>query len=70
MEIPSPDGPVDYSGMTVNERLFGAGRLAEFDAAARARDRARMLEILRAVEVQNADQTVDSILRAPEQYGF
>jgi len=37
---------VDYSGMTVNERLFSAGILKAWDAAAESRNRKRMVELL------------------------
>jgi hypothetical protein len=40
--------------MTVNERLFDAGLVDAFDAAANARDRARMISILSKVDL--ADQ--------------
>jgi len=33
--------------MTVNERLFAAGLLADFDGAAKRRDREKMIDILR-----------------------
>lgn len=40
--------------MTVNERLFEAGLLDAFDAAAKAQDRAKMISILSKVGL--ADQ--------------
>jgi len=67
---PSPGDRAGERGMTVNERLFSAGLRDRFDAAVRARDRARMLEVLRSVGIEDADGTVDSILAAPERYGF
>jgi hypothetical protein len=56
------------SGMTVNERLFVLGLLEEFDVAARARDRARMIEILARAEV--GSETADQLLASPERYGY
>jgi hypothetical protein len=35
-----------YAGMTTNERLFDAGLLSKWDAAARSRNRERMIELL------------------------
>jgi hypothetical protein len=57
--------------MTTNERLYVAGLLDSFDEAARQRDRARMIEVLSEVELDDqADQIADSILAEPERYGF
>lgn len=42
--------PSPYEGMTVNERLFVAGLLELFDRAALARDRDRMIGLLKQVE--------------------
>lgn len=60
---------IDYSGMTVNERLYVAGLLDKFDAAARSRNRDEMLNILRKVDVENQEQTADAILENPRMYG-
>ena len=60
-----------YSGMTTNERLFVAGLLDKFDAAARKRDRSRMIAILTKVELEGqADEIADTILSDPAKYGF
>ena len=68
----SNDGnaPPNYAGMTVNERLFAAGLLAVFDDAARKRDRDKMIELLRRVEVETPEWSVDAILADPGRYGF
>lgn len=60
----------NYAGMTVNERLFAAGIVDEFDDATRARDRARMITLLAQVDVEDAEWSVDTILADPEKYGF
>jgi hypothetical protein len=60
-----------YAAMTVNERLFAAGLLSEFDAAARARDRAGMIAILQAVDMgEQAASTADAVLADPGRYGY
>lgn len=59
-----------YAGMTVNERLFDAGLLEAFDNAARARDRAEVIRLLAKVEVDDAIQSVDVMLRNPAHYGI
>ncbi|MFY9342653.1 MAG: hypothetical protein WAT39_09200 [Planctomycetota bacterium] len=64
------DGKNDHAGMTVNERLHTAGLLAAFDAAAKARDRARMLAILTQVAVPSPERTVAAILADPQRYGY
>lgn len=58
--------------MPTNERLFAAGLLAAFDAAARQRDHREMLRLLQAVEldVTDAMRTVELILAEPRKYGF
>jgi len=57
---------VDYSGMTVNERLFTAGLHSEFEAAIVARDRTRALVVLAQVGMtpEQAAFTVDATLDA------
>jgi hypothetical protein len=59
-----------YAGMTVNERLFDAGLMEAFDAAARARDRAVMIRLLTDLDVEDATWSVDTILESPERYGY
>jgi hypothetical protein len=65
-------GKPDYSGMTVNERLFAAGLTHEFDTAARQRNRAKLVELLLAVQVErnDAEQSANRILAAPGFYGY
>jgi hypothetical protein len=58
-----------YAGMTLNERLFVAGLLDAFDAAARARDRAEMIRILTDVDVEDAAWSADTILRNRQRPG-
>ncbi len=58
----------DWSAMTVNERLFAGRLLEEFDLAAKAKDRARMIDILARVDVPPS--TVDAILADPQMYGY
>jgi hypothetical protein len=62
----------EYAGMTTNERLFTAGLLDAFDAAARRRDRAEMLRLLGAVDLDGAEatRTVELIIADPRKYGF
>ena len=65
------EGKPDYSGMTVNERLFSAGLMADWDGAAQSRNRKRMVELLTKVDLEDeADQIVDTILSNPQRYGF
>ncbi len=47
--------------MTVNERLFAAGLLGDFDAAAAARDKTGLRRLLAAVHVPERDMA--AILR-------
>ena len=58
-----------YSGMTVNERLFAAGLLDEFDAAIRDSNRSGMIELLGRVELgDEAADIVDKIMADPIRY--
>ena len=59
-----------YGGGTLSERLAEAGLLSAFDAAARALDRDRMMDILRLAEVDDPASTVDAILADPRKYGY
>jgi hypothetical protein len=60
----------NYSGRTINERLFVAGLLDEFAAAAEKRDRGRMIELLQAVAFkrEGADQIANVVLANPGKY--
>ncbi|WP_226019721.1 hypothetical protein [Novosphingobium sp. FKTRR1] len=57
-------------GMTVNERLYAAGRLPEFDVATTAGDRVTMVNILNEVGVGNAAWSADTILEDPSRFGY
>jgi hypothetical protein len=62
---------IDFAGMTTNERLGGAGLISEWDAAAKSRDRSRMIEILGKVGLASqADNIADTVLANPRCYGF
>ncbi len=63
---------VRFGGMTVNERLFVAGILDQFDDAARRRDRQAMLAYLRRVAMTDSQavETTDTILANPSFYGL
>jgi hypothetical protein len=65
-----PDG-IDYSGMTVNERLSSVGIMPAWDVAAKSRNRKHMVELLGRVGLaDHADQIVDTVLSNPKRYGF
>ena len=49
-----------YDAMTVNERLYVAGLLDEFDAAISSGDKKRLKELLNEVEVPN--ESIEEIL--------
>ena len=48
--------------MTLNERLFAAGTLDDFDAAIDEKNRERVVELLGAVEVDNPYGIANSLL--------
>ena len=53
-----------YAGMTVNERLSVSGQFTAWDQAVIGRDRAKMIEILMAVELtlHGATRVVDVVV--------
>ena len=53
--------PEAAAAMTVNERLFAAGLLGDFDAAAAARNRAGLRSLLAVVYVPERD--IEAIVR-------
>ena len=55
---------MDFSGMTLNERLFEANLLEEFDSAVEQKDKERLINILIKVEISRdeAEKTVSTIL--------
>ena len=53
----------DFSGMTVNERIFASGQLSRWDSAVARKDRTELTEILNQVDLSDQAQTIiDSIL--------
>ena len=62
----------EYEGMTVNERLFASGLFESFEAAANARDRTRLIEILQAtgLTVVQSTSSVNTVLNNPSKYGY
>ena len=59
-----------FAGMSGNERLYEAGVMEAWDIALRARDRDKMIELLRIAEWGDAEavETVDFILTNPTRY--
>lgn len=69
--VPLSPPQIDFAGMTTNERLYVAGLMPEWDAAAVSRDRKRMVEILGKVGLASqAYQIADALLANPKRYGF
>lgn len=73
VDVPMPPSPpeIDFTGMTTNERLYFAGLMPEWDAAAHSRNRERMVEILCRVGLgTQADDIAGTVLADPKRYGF
>jgi len=51
-----------YAGMTVNERLYVSGLIDDFDKAVEKRDVAKVISILREVEL--TDESIGPILQS------
>ena len=62
----------EFAGMTVNERLFHAGLMEQFDAAIEAKKRDAAISILQETElpIEAATETVTAILNNPGMYGY
>ena len=58
--------------MTVNERLFEADLMSEFDEATKERNKIRMVAILKEVELTEAqaNETSEAIIQNPSKYGY
>lgn len=52
---------MDYSGMTVNERLFVSGLLKDFELAKKQNDVIRIIDILRKIDVD--EESIGEILK-------
>ncbi|WP_145928738.1 hypothetical protein OH491_19295 [Termitidicoccus mucosus] len=59
----------DMRGMTINERLFSSGRLAEWDSALKKKDIDALLKILINLSLteKEARWTIDSILKTKQE---
>lgn len=62
----------NYAAMTVNERLFVAGLLNDWDKATNLRDEQQAITILTSVElsVDQARETVQAVLANLQKYGY
>ncbi|WP_300114560.1 hypothetical protein [Sphingobium sp.] len=60
----------NYAGTTLNERLFAKGVLNEFDAAIGDKDRVKLIELLKAVEVDNPYGIANSLIGLGYQCWF
>ena len=62
---------IDFKVMTTNERLFSAGLMPEWDAATKARNREKMIEILCRVGLRDqADEIAGRVLTDPKRHGL
>ena len=61
-----------FNGMTVNERLFKAKLLEGFELAVNKRDKEKVLEILKKVDLsdEQANATMNAIFLNSKKYGY
>jgi hypothetical protein len=71
MAEPNREREQQFTGMTVNERLFAAGLPDSFDSAVRSGERKKMIDLLMNVglEPEAAVRTADAILADPTRFG-
>lgn len=60
----------NLDGMTVNERLCYLGTLADWDDAAKRRDREAMIAVLEWARVNEPPEVADAVLADPRRYGL
>ena len=62
----------EYSGMTLNEMLYEAGLMKDFDSAIRKKDKTALIRILKSVNIaeKSASKIIESIFSNPEKYGY
>ena len=62
----------ELAGMTVNERLFAFDLFAEFDQAAKTRNKNELIKILMRAKFskQVAVETTEALLLNPAKYGY
>lgn len=62
----------EFAGMTINERLWQAGLIEQFDAAILARQESTAIALLLRVELldEQAKETVATIFSNPTKYGY
>jgi hypothetical protein len=51
----------EYSGMTVNERLYVSGLMEKFDNAVKGKDINEIISILKSVDLTN--EAIDPVLK-------
>jgi len=61
-----------YSGMTLNEMLFEAGLIKEFDKAVKEKNELALIQILQKVNIsaKNGKKIIKTIFNNPGKYGF
>ena len=46
---------MDYSGMTVNERLLASDKLKKFDTAVKSKNKEELISILKSISLSEAN---------------
>lgn len=62
----------DYSGMTLNERLYIAKLMDEFNSAIKRNDKENVIEILKKVDLDSTEAAfiINTIYNNPKKYGY
>jgi hypothetical protein len=61
-----------FSGMTLNEMLFEAGLIKEFDKAVKEKNESALIQVLQKINIptQNAKKIINTIFNDLKKYGF
>jgi hypothetical protein len=61
-----------FSGMTLNEMLFEAGLIKEFDKAVKEKNETALIQVLQKINIptQNAKKIINTIFNDLKKYGF
>lgn len=63
---------IKYKGMTLNEMLFEANLINDFETAIKIRDVRQAMEVLSKINIlkDDAEKIINTIFQNPKKFGF